>query len=115
MNIGVYVYGLAEELDWAGPWEVFSARALRVLADHTGDGADGDSRGASADWTRLRPIGALHEGGALVTSVCTGCVRPGGGRPARGHSGDDLVARLHSVDRARDVRRSIQYDPEPPV
>jgi transcriptional regulator GlxA family with amidase domain len=26
-----------------------------------------------------------------------------------------LVARLHSVERARDVRRYIQYDPEPPV
>ena len=26
-----------------------------------------------------------------------------------------LVARLHSVDRARDVRRYIQYNPEPPV
>ena len=26
-----------------------------------------------------------------------------------------LVARLHSVQRARDVRRYIQYDPEPPV
>ena len=26
-----------------------------------------------------------------------------------------LVARLHSVDRAREVRRYIQYDPEPPV
>jgi transcriptional regulator GlxA family with amidase domain len=26
-----------------------------------------------------------------------------------------LVARLDSVDRARDVRRYIQYDPEPPV
>jgi len=26
-----------------------------------------------------------------------------------------LVARLHSVDRARQVRRAIQYDPEPPV
>jgi transcriptional regulator GlxA family with amidase domain len=26
-----------------------------------------------------------------------------------------LVARLHSVDRARAVRRGIQYDPEPPV
>ena len=25
-----------------------------------------------------------------------------------------LVARLHSVERARDVRRYIQYDPEPP-
>jgi transcriptional regulator GlxA family with amidase domain len=26
-----------------------------------------------------------------------------------------LVARLHSIERARDVRRYIQYDPEPPV
>lgn len=26
-----------------------------------------------------------------------------------------LVARLHSVGRAREVRRDIQYDPEPPV
>jgi hypothetical protein len=25
------------------------------------------------------------------------------------------VARLHSVERAREVRRYIQYDPEPPV
>ena len=26
-----------------------------------------------------------------------------------------LVKRLHSLDRARDVRRAIQYDPDPPV
>lgn len=26
-----------------------------------------------------------------------------------------LVARLHSVGRAREIRRSIQYDPQPPV
>jgi transcriptional regulator GlxA family with amidase domain len=26
-----------------------------------------------------------------------------------------LVARLHSLERAREVRRGIQYDPEPPV
>ena len=26
-----------------------------------------------------------------------------------------LVARLHSPERAREVRRYIQYDPEPPV
>jgi transcriptional regulator GlxA family with amidase domain len=26
-----------------------------------------------------------------------------------------LVARLHSTERAREVRRYIQYDPEPPV
>ena len=22
MNVGIYIYELAEELDWAGPWEV---------------------------------------------------------------------------------------------
>ncbi len=26
-----------------------------------------------------------------------------------------LVARLHSVERAREVRKGIQYDPDPPV
>jgi hypothetical protein len=26
-----------------------------------------------------------------------------------------LVARLHSEERAREVRRYIQYDPDPPV
>ena len=26
-----------------------------------------------------------------------------------------LVARLHSVERAKEVRRGIQYDPKPPV
>jgi len=28
---------------------------------------------------------------------------------------EHLVARLHSVERAREVRRYIQYDPQPPV
>jgi hypothetical protein len=26
-----------------------------------------------------------------------------------------LVSRLHSAERAREVRRYIQYDPDPPV
>jgi hypothetical protein len=52
MNIGIYVYELAEELDWAGPWEVLAA-----WSDRADD---------------------LHEP-------------------------------------AREVRRYIQYDPEPPV
>jgi transcriptional regulator GlxA family with amidase domain len=26
-----------------------------------------------------------------------------------------LIVRLHSLERAREVRRQIQYDPEPPV
>lgn len=190
MNIGVYVYELAEELDWAGPWEVFSAwalrwpddgvraftigdtgepvrcaKGLRVLTDHTWDDAPpvdvllvpgGDQRAPAADETLHARLRALHEGGALVTSVCTGSfvLQAAGlldGLPATTHWGSvdalrklgvdvrderfvdvgqvvtaagvsagidmalHLVARLHSVERARDVRRYIQYDPEPPV
>jgi hypothetical protein len=37
------------------------------------------------------------------------------GAPPREQGAGYLVARLHSVGRARDVRRYIQYDPEPPV
>ena len=105
---------------------------------------------------RLR---ALADGGALVTSVCTGALvlADAGlldGRPATTYwqqldllaslgtdidvRGDErfvddgnvvtaagvsagidmalhLVARLHSEERARQVRRAIQYDPAPPV
>ena len=194
MRIAVALFEHAEELDWAGPWEVLAmwaqefpedgveiftvaetlepircAKGLRVLADRTwadagridvlvvpgGDGTRpllGDER-----WRgRLR---ALVDGGALVTSVCTGALvlADAGlldGRPATTYwqqldllaslgtdidvRGDDrfvddgnvvtaagvsagidmalhLVARLHSEERARQVRRAIQYDPAPPV
>jgi transcriptional regulator GlxA family with amidase domain len=194
MRIGVYLVEGAEELDWAGPWEVLAvwaaewpddgvevvtvaqeddplrcANGLRVLADHTfatapqldvlvvpgGDGIWGViETPAALDWIR-----AHAERGALVTSVCTGAlvlasagllarrpattwwgrldrlreieptveVRPddrfvddGDVVTAAGVSaGIDmalhLVARLHSPERAREVRRYIQYDPAPPV
>lgn len=190
MNIGIYLYPGAEELDWAGPWEVLSAwargwsedavacftiadaegpltcaKGLRVLADHTWVTAPpidvllvpgGDARGPSADTALLTRIRALHERGALITSVCTGAsvLYAAGllnGIPATTHwrsmdrlrklgvdvrdqrfvdagsvitaagvsAGIDmalhLVKRLHSVERAREVRRYIQYDPEPPI
>lgn len=193
-TIGIYLFDGAEELDWAGPWEVLAswtrrspedgyrvvtlatgegpvtcAKGLRVLADHTWETSPplsvvvypgglgtrahlGDP--AHRDWVRRQAAS-----GALMTSVCTGSLvyADAGlldGRPATTHwsaldllaelgkdievrpddrfvdSGEvitaagvsagidmalHLVARLHSVERAREVRRYIQYDPAPPV
>jgi len=193
-RIAIALFDGAEELDWAGPWEVLSAwakqwpddgvevftvaqsgepvtcaKGLRVLADRTwpdagaldvlvypgGRGTRRELQDASVlDWLRR-----TKESGALMTSVCTGAlVFAAAGflrdRPATTYwsafdelrtveptveprpddrfvddgevitaagvsAGIDmalhLVARLHSVERARDVRRYIQYDPEPPV
>ncbi len=193
-TIAIALFPDAEELDWAGPWEVLRAwqlqfdddvsvftvadsdqpitcaKGLRVLADHTWDdlpapvdvlvfpGGRGTrpQLGDEAIRTRLR---SMAESGTLMTSVCTGSLvfADAGlldGRPATTHWGsldhlgrlgtdvevrpDDrfidtgdvitaagvsagidmalhLVARLHSPERAREVRRYIQYDPEPPV
>ena len=192
MNVAVVLFEDAEELDWAGPWEVLSAwsngwpddgvavytvaetdgpircaKGLRVLADHTWETAPppdvvvwpggrgtrpmlGDERVRA----RVRELAASTQ---LMTSVCTGSLVYAdagllAGRPATTHWGslellgelgadvrpddrfvDDgdvitaagvsagidmalhLVARLHSRERAREVRRYIQYDPEPPV
>jgi transcriptional regulator GlxA family with amidase domain len=194
VNIGVALFEGAEELDWAGPWEVLSAwssgwpddgvavftvadgdgpvrcaKGLRVLADHTWETAPQldvlvfpGGRGTRAQLgdeavrTRMR---VLSERGTLMTSVCTGSLvfADSGlldGKPATTHWGSldrlaelgkgievrpedrfvdagevvtaagvsagidmalHLVARLHSSERAREVRRYIQYDPEPPV
>ncbi len=194
MVIGVALFDGAEELDWAGPWEVLAAwsqqwpddgvrvftlarengpvtcaKGLRVLPDETWQTAPPldvlvypGGRGTRVQlgdeevraWLR-----GIAESGALVTSVCTGSlVLADAGlldrRPATTHWGslellptlgkeievrpDDrfvdtgdvitaagvsagidmalhLVARLQSPERAREVRRYIQYDPEPPV
>ena len=194
MRIGVYLFPDAEELDWAGPWEVLAtwaklwpddgvevftlareegpvtcAKGLVVVPEHT--------------WATAPPLDVLvYPGGrgtrshlgdddvrtwlkrkadrnVLITSVCTGAlVLADAGllkdRPATTHWGsldelrsidpsievrvqerfvDDgdvitaagvsagidmalhLVARLHSRERAVEVRRAIQYDPQPPV
>ena len=194
MNIGVALFEGAEELDWAGPWEVLAAwalqwpddgvhvftlaredrpvtcaKGLRVLPDETWEtappldvlvypGGRGTRREledeAVLDWIR-----GLAAGDTVVASVCTGSLVLAAaglldGKPATTHWGslellptlgreievrpDDrfvdtgdvitaagvsagidmalhLVARLHSPERAREVRRYIQYDPEPPV
>jgi transcriptional regulator GlxA family with amidase domain len=194
MNVGVALFDGAEELDWAGPWEVLAAwaeqwpddgvhvftlaredrpvtcaKGLRVLPDETWEtappldvlvypGGRGTRRDLEdevvLDWIR-----GLAAGETVVASVCTGSLVLAAaglldGKPATTHWGslevlptlghdievrpDDrfvdngsvltaagvsagidmalhLVARLHSTERAREVRRYIQYDPEPPV
>ena len=192
--IGVALFDGAEELDWAGPWEVLAAwaqqwsddgvrvfslaredrvvtcaKGLRVPPDETwetvppldvlvypgGRGTRAELRDeAVLDWMR-----GISRSGAVVASVCTGSLVLAAaglldGKPATTHwqslellptlgadidvrpddrfvdngevitaagvsAGIDmalhLVARLHSPERAREVRRYIQYDPEPPV
>jgi transcriptional regulator GlxA family with amidase domain len=193
-RIGIFLFGGAEELDWAGPWEVLAAwaqqwpddgvevftfartdgpvtcaKGLRVLPDHGLETAPPmdvllmpggrGTRVLVGEEPVLEWLRKLHEDGVLVTSVCTGSlVLAAAGllqnRPAATwwgafeellaidptiearrddrfvDSGDivtsagvsagidmalHLVSRLHSVERARDVRRYIQYDPAPPV
>lgn len=194
MRIGIYLFDDAEELDFAGPWEVLGswargwpddgvevitlarraepvtcAKGLRVIPDHTLEtappldvlvypGGAGTRRHLGDEQVRSW-LRALHGAGTLITSVCTGSLvlADAGlldGRPATTHwasldllaglgagievrpddrfvdDGDvitasgvsagidmalHLVARLGSVERARQVRRYIQYDPQPPV
>jgi transcriptional regulator GlxA family with amidase domain len=193
-RIAVALFEDAEELDWAGPWEVLAswarhwaddgvevftaaetagvvrcAKGLRVLPDRVWDdagpvdvvvypGGIGTRRQLGDEQVRARVRG-LAARTRLMTSVCTGALvlADAGlldGRPATTHwgslellaglgsgievrpdarfvdSGDvitasgvsagidmalHLVSRLHSADRARQVRRVIQYDPAPPV
>jgi transcriptional regulator GlxA family with amidase domain len=194
LSIGIAIFDGAEELDFAGPWEVLAfwsqywpddhvsvftvardegpvtcAKGLRVLPDHTWDSAPSIDvlvfPGGQGTRVQVKDE-AVHEwlrkiagSGALMTSVCTGAlVYAGAGflkdRPATTHwenfdeliaiddsikpdkearfvdDGDvitaagvsagidmalHLVARLHSTERAKQVKRGIQYDPAPPV
>jgi transcriptional regulator GlxA family with amidase domain len=193
-RIAIALFDGAEELDWAGPWEVLAAwaqqwpddgvdvftvaqregavtcaKGLRVLPDATWaeagrldvlvyPGGQGTRR-ELADDAVLAWLRKTKDDGALMTSVCTGSLVYAAvgfldGRPATTYwsqldllrelepnvelrpderfvdSGEvitaagvsagidmalHLVRRLHSEERAREVRRYIQYDPEPPV
>lgn len=193
-KIGIFIFDGAEELDWAGPYEVLAtwaqlwpqdevevvtftatggsvrcAKGLRVIPDHSWDTAPPldvlvypggrGTRSQLEDERVLSWVRKMAEDDVLMTSVCTGSLVYAAaglldGRPATTYwaSLDDLaslgtdielrpldrfvddvdvitsagvsagidmalhlVARLHSAERAREVRRAIQYDPEPPV
>jgi transcriptional regulator GlxA family with amidase domain len=192
--VGVALFEGAEELDWAGPWEVLAAwahqwpddgvrvltlarqvgtitcaKGLQVVPEETWESAPPlnvlvypggrGTRRELADDAVLEWVRGLAAGGTVVASVCTGSLVLAAaglldGKPATTHwqsldllptlgreievrpddrfvdtgevitaagvsAGIDmalhLVARLHSQERAREVRRYIQYDPEPPV
>ena len=194
MRIGIVVFDDAEELDWAGPYEVLSAWAqgfpddgVEVFTLAPGSGPVRCAKGlvvlADYTWETAPPIDVLvYPGGQgtrrqlgdetvrhwihrtaskaqIMTSVCTGALvfADAGlldGKPATTHwnyldllaslgtdieiRADDryvdtgsvitaagvsagidmalyLITRLHSQERAREVRRHIQYDPQPPV
>jgi transcriptional regulator GlxA family with amidase domain len=193
-QIGIALFDGAEELDWAGPWEVLAAwsqqwpddevevftlarahelvtcaKGLKVLPDHSWASAPPldvlvypGGRGTRRELRDEAVLAWLRDAqrrGTLMTSVCTGALVYAAagllrGRPATTYwdqlallkeieptvavrpddrfvdSGEvitaagvsagidmalHLVSRLHSVERAREVRRYIQYDPEPPV
>jgi len=192
VNVAIVLFDGAEELECAGPWEVFAAwrdgwpddglevftvgwtsepivcaKGLRVLADYTWEttpeadvvvwpGGIGTRRflGDLHERARVQALAARAE---IMASVCTGSLVYAdagllAGRPATTHWGAldllrelgaevdsearfvdhgdvvtsagvsagidmalHLVARLHSRERAAEVRRYIQYDPQPPV
>ena len=64
---------------------------------------------------RLRELDATIEVRPAARFVDSGAVVTAAGVSAGIDMSLHLVARLHSVERAREVRRYIQYDPEPPV
>lgn len=192
MNIAVVLFAGAEELDWAGPWEVFAAwrdgwpedgldvytvgwstepvvcaKGLRVLPDYTWETAPAPdvvvwpggrgTRRMLGDEKIREQVRSLAAQSRVMASVCTGAlVYADAGlldaRRATTHWGSldhlaelgavvdadarfvdhgdvitaagvsagidmalHLVATLHSRERAVEVRRYIQYDPEPPV
>ncbi len=52
MNIAIYLFDLAEELDWAGPWEVLSAWARgsnRTVSVYTVANAEPDAGSAASE------------------------------------------------------------------
>jgi transcriptional regulator GlxA family with amidase domain len=194
-RIAIALFDGAEELDWAGPWEVLSywsrwspedgvevftvaqdnsrpiecAKGLRVLADYSWESAPEidvlvypggrGTRQQLGDEAVRAWVRSVHERARLTTSVCTGAwvLADAGllaGKAATTHwedfdqllaidgsidakradrfvdegdiitsagvsAGIDmalyLIVRLHSEDRAREIKRRIQYEPEPPV
>jgi len=77
-----------------------------------------DGRPATTYWAELDLLASLGEGIEVRPDdrfVDDGDVVTAAGVSAGIDMALHLVARLHSTERAREVRRYIQYDPEPPV
>jgi transcriptional regulator GlxA family with amidase domain len=77
-----------------------------------------DGRQATTYWRELGLLASLGEGIEVrpeARFVDTGEVITAAGVSAGIDMALHLVARLHSRERAAEVRRGIQYDPQPPV
>jgi transcriptional regulator GlxA family with amidase domain len=77
-----------------------------------------DGRPATTHWSSLELLPTLGQNIEVRPEdrfVDTGDVITAAGVSAGIDMALHLVARLHSPERAREVRRYIQYDPEPPV
>jgi len=74
-----------------------------------------DGRPATTHWGSMERLGELGVDVREERYVDTGDVITAAGVSAGIDMALHLVARLHSLERAREVRRYIQYDPEPPV
>ena len=88
------------------------APPLEVMVYPGGQGTRPQLRDeAQLDWVRRQ-----RQDVPLMTSVCTGSlVYAAAGVSAGIDMALHLVMRLAGVERARHVRRAIQYDPAPPV
>ena len=127
-DVLVYPGGIGTRRELADPGALDVLRGLRERGTLMTSVCTGALVFAAAGLLRERPAttwwGALDTLGELDPMID---VRPGDRFVDSGEvvtaagvsAGIDmalhLVARLHSVERARDVRRYIQYDPEPPV
>lgn len=77
-----------------------------------------DGQAATTHWADLEELAGLGRDIEVRTDerfVDAGAVITAAGVSAGIDMALHLIARLHSPQRARDVRRYIQYDPEPPV
>lgn len=77
-----------------------------------------DGRPATTHWGSLDLLAGLGSGIEVrpdARFVDSGGIITASGVSAGIDMALHLVSRLHSVDRAREVRRAIQYDPAPPV
>jgi len=74
-----------------------------------------DGLQATTHWASMDLLGSTGARPTARRVVEQGKVITGAGVSAGIDMALHLVARLRSVERARDVRRYIQYDPEPPV
>jgi len=77
-----------------------------------------DGKGATTHWTTIDGLRQLHPAvdvRANARFVDEGNVVTAAGISAGIDMALHLVARLHSPERAAEVRRGIQYDPQPPV